>query len=932
MKQNRGFLFLSVLALIQFLSACGIMDEGKSKPPSLGLIATPPSYYSTPKARYLGEKYKVNLDRLVDRVVRNPKTSNLQFANNIASVGGIGFFTHSAATTPDARYLEIILATPETFETGGDYSEKLSRVFSSYGNELLSILASDPEIYNEKEVSGYGVNFSWRKVARPSETPRVGMERAVAYFDKQKVRSFLRREISENELLKNAVIFAVDEDGPMNLVSFRPPELKADFRPPIQEETLPPATAEIKPQEQQMTDSGKSDLQVSSAHRASVEPNQRMDAPQTSAKSQAMGAAAESSETESPAVRPKEVALERQESRPAVQSPEQEVPSEPELDSPVHADQRKQKEPPSGALAKQQMPGKDSGPGKVVTARSENSAAQKSDVTAPDATQIRAVEAVPDLPAVVGTNRPPEPETVSDQKARAETPAAAKASDEKPEPRRPEESAINAPAEGPAKPQVSAAPRPIEAQTEIASANSSRSDNLTESPRAADQQERAQTEAKLLESAKPEVPKSAVESSDKTKSSAALTSDSSLPSAPVIAATEAAQSDAMSKSSTSGLSKGENARVSEQGKLLSKPARTPAAETALAARRDAVPALETENKPKAPEVSAVWSVGPESIKSESPTPLPFKREPASSRATIEPPAASNRTVSAVSQAAQRIPQSGTENRSQTKADLSKPSGAGARAEQQPTAPVTVIARSEIKTGTDELERPSVQPSKALESDRTGQSPSLNVENEKGNSAVPASSPLTSPEPPRKIQTEVAERQTAEQTARALPYNPPAGASSSAAAKAETQTAEANFQPSRRSSPADPAASEKSAPEQIALLTKKPAETALEKPPVRPPLKALEGYIIQLTFSDRAEAQRWAEKLNGRGFAVSTTETGTGSFRVRMGNFPMRGDAERQLRVLNQDGLKGIVLNLPQAYRPEVHSSADEGNHPVATVP
>jgi hypothetical protein len=209
---------------------------------------------------------------------------------------------------------------------------------------------------------------------------------------------------------------------------------------------------------------------------------------------------------------------------------------------------------------------------------------------------------------------------------------------------------------------------------------------------------------------------------------------------------------------------------------------------------------------------------------------------------------------------------------------------------------------------------------------------VNVENEKGNSAVPASSPLTSPEPPRKIQTEVAERQTAERTARALPYNPPAGASSSAAAKAETQTAEANFQPSRRSSPADPAASEKSAPEQIALLTKKPAETALEKPPVRPPLKALEGYIIQLTFSDRAEAQRWAEKLNGRGFAVSTTETGTGSFRVRMGNFPMRGDAERQLRVLNQDGLKGIVLNLPQAYRPEVHSSADEGNHPVATVP
>jgi hypothetical protein len=40
-------------------------------------------------------------------------------------------------------------------------------------------------------------------------------------------------------------------------------------------------------------------------------------------------------------------------------------------------------------------------------------------------------------------------------------------------------------------------------------------------------------------------------------------------------------------------------------------------------------------------------------------------------------------------------------------------------------------------------------------------------------------------------------------------------------------------------------------------------------------------------------------------------------RLRIGNFTVREEAERQLVALRQDGLKGIVLNLPQAYRPEV---------------
>src|SRR5947208_1882759 len=118
--------WLKFLVFSWLISACALLDDsGSKKPVTNGLITTPQSNYSTAKAKYLGTKYKENLDRLVERIVRNPKTTTLQFANNISSVGGIGFFTHSATRTPDERYLEVVLATPETFETKGEYSEKI---------------------------------------------------------------------------------------------------------------------------------------------------------------------------------------------------------------------------------------------------------------------------------------------------------------------------------------------------------------------------------------------------------------------------------------------------------------------------------------------------------------------------------------------------------------------------------------------------------------------------------------------------------------------------------------------------------------------------------------------------------------------------------------------------------------------------------------
>jgi cell division protein FtsN len=128
-------------------------------------------------------------------------------------------------------------------------------------------------------------------------------------------------------------------------------------------------------------------------------------------------------------------------------------------------------------------------------------------------------------------------------------------------------------------------------------------------------------------------------------------------------------------------------------------------------------------------------------------------------------------------------------------------------------------------------------------------------------------------------------------------------------------------PTPITAPAQEKAVAKPAPDQVALL-KKPVEPMIEsKPLVRPMPKALEGFVIQLAFNDKNKARSWAEKMEQRGYAVSVTEAGAeGALRVRLGNFSIRDEAERQLQDFKKDGMRGIIINLPQAFRPEARSS------------
>jgi hypothetical protein len=116
--------------------------------------------------------------------------------------------------------------------------------------------------------------------------------------------------------------------------------------------------------------------------------------------------------------------------------------------------------------------------------------------------------------------------------------------------------------------------------------------------------------------------------------------------------------------------------------------------------------------------------------------------------------------------------------------------------------------------------------------------------------------------------------------------------------------------------------ENSVPERIAVNKKVTEASPNVKSGFAAPSKRLEGYIIQLAFTDKADARGWAERMEQRGYIVSVTEAGgTEAVRVRVGNFSGRDEADRQLMSLKQEGLSGIVINLPQAYQPDAAANS-----------
>src|SRR5215813_2350976 len=800
MRQYKFILTVTALSLAVMVVGCGLMDEPKAKNAPFGLIKTPASYYSTSKARYLGDKYKANLDRLVERIVRNPKTASLQFANNIASVGGIGFFTHAAATTPDERYLEVVLAAPETFEASGEYSGKLNQLFASYGIELLSILASDADIYQEKDVSGYGLNLSWRKVVREPSGPRVSLERAVAYFSKQKVRAFLRQEVSQNDLLEVAVIFVVEEDVPMRLVTYRPVQPKPDFRAPIQEQTLADKTGKV----------GKPEIATKKV---------------------------ESGEAE------RIVAFNPPSARPA----------------PVT----------SGSEATRDQVNESKAPQPRAPARSPEVLVPEPAVTAP----ITKLEA----PAVssssaVGALRPKE-ENVAETKSQDPVSVEAKTK-EAPE----LDSPFN---ERTTKSKIIVSS--VETKPPAVSPSAGSKDVGSNDVKASDAKFENHAMAKEKESKASEGPKPFAEKT---------------PEQVIVVPRPRAQAVGVSPSPVSrGIpSKEEVGDVGVKSSLAVKP-----------------DALKAQGQPKVAEDSAAQPPEPNASIQERKLepPVYVSKSEAKPAVTGEPASKVNPAVE------ESLSQAPSSNSAVSKTETLKPDTVTSAGEKKLEP---LVAAPKVETKAREA---TIQNEVAVAEKKPQFVSRPELIQEKQLAGTPSPVATAGVKAPTTIQPAEEPAAAAQTPVLDKPASERAGVKTLQGAPAPMQPAPA----------ATGKVSEKPKNEQIALLTKRPEEVIQEKKPLpRPTPRALEGYIVQLSFSQRDEAQRWAEKLASQGYAVSMTETGNSAFRVRIGNFAVRSEAEQRLKTLGQEGLKGIVLNLPQAYRPDSGRAAEATADAISLTP
>ncbi len=796
--------------LLVFIHGCAVVsDEISRKGPPTGLITTPPSYYSTAKARYLGEKYKENLNHIVEKIVRNPKTANLQFANNIASVGGIGFFTHSAARVPDERYLEVVLATPQTFDRKGDYSAKVQRLFSLYGADLLQILSSDIEIYQEKEVAGYGLNLSWRTLVADPSTPRVIVERAIAYLSKEKVRAFLKKEVAQNNLLGGAVIFGVEDDGPLTLVSIRAEERKPDFRPPIQEEILAAGAV-------------KSERKASSVAQEPDQPKGQTDAAQK------------------------------------MEQPERQTSSAtglPTAPSPV---------PVVEAAKRESAPQEKTG-GPTPT---EKRAVPGAEVSVPSAAKASAPAVAAGVPARPSISKG-EP----------------KAMQEKPEP-----------AGG-----TAPSPAPVVEAAKRESAPQEKTGGPTP------------TEKRAMPGAEVPVPSAA-----KADMSGATPGPSAQ--RPISAPRELPADVSGSQAKMAGAVVGQRDVAKQESPGAGSPS-TPQV-------RD------SKGKSSLSPGVAMGSGGAGSVRAvDEIRPQPASEGKSASEVTVPETKITSLAPD---------PRSGDKQPERSPA-ASKPEVKTTEREKRPPVPAppskavpSAAPTGDLSAQAESVERqtPRQQIGKEKSPDVTNAAVTPTKANEKSLPAVGSTSPdRTAPavqagqlSPPQTEGTlETKALASSASAARALTPRSETStvvkeriATPSPAPRIEEKAAARNLPASQTKEIAD-----KPAREEIALLTGKVGpQPPPSKPITRSVPKRLEGYIIQLSFTDKAAAQQWAETLERRGHAVSVTEAvSSGSIRVRIGNFPGRDEAERELRSLGRDGLRGIVLNLPEGYRPRVGASA-----------
>lgn len=146
---------------------------------------------------------------------------------------------------------------------------------------------------------------------------------------------------------------------------------------------------------------------------------------------------------------------------------------------------------------------------------------------------------------------------------------------------------------------------------------------------------------------------------------------------------------------------------------------------------------------------------------------------------------------------------------------------------------------------------------------------------------------------------------------ALPPEPPAASEPAAASAAEKPSAAADV-PVVTPLPAVPQETKPQpapAPKPVAAAPKATAPKPASKPAVKTQSVPKQGYAVQVgAFSNAATAKKLQGKLSKQGLPAYTEKVGS-NVRVRVGPYPTRAAAEKELNKLKAQGMRPVLSTL-----------------------
>lgn len=195
-----GSLLVGVLLL-------ALVGELAAVPPEEAIMAL--DKYTTQKSKTLATTFGDQLRQIYDRVHQCRPWLEVQKA-------GLGF-TRPVGVTADDRYLNIWVwvdqkITPEFAALSP--ARRASAMFSRHGVDLMRHLSASPDLFANRQLTGYSVILTWIK-----PNGRVGDEEKAetlgVFGDKATVRAFLARRMGAQEFVKRALVVAFDGKEPL---------------------------------------------------------------------------------------------------------------------------------------------------------------------------------------------------------------------------------------------------------------------------------------------------------------------------------------------------------------------------------------------------------------------------------------------------------------------------------------------------------------------------------------------------------------------------------------------------------------------------------------------------------------------------------------------------------------------------------------------